>query len=149
MDLEFKNGIGMELGEFGYNHYSYKFNYYFWHESSYYNYKCICNISSVNFSPIKFKYTVRVCKNKLGIYVATGPSVEQWVDFSIDGNDYNGDIQKSFYYYWDIKTGITYRFIKLSIGTNFVLNKRLNIGAAVTNRIIDQDPYYLILSIML
>lgn len=155
MDLEFKNGIGMELGEFGYNLYSYKFNQYDIYDSSYSDHKHICNISSIYFSPIKLKYTVGVCKNKLGIYAATGLSLEQWVSFKDEyiGGDgviyYIGNTQKNLYYCWDIKLGMTYRFLKLSVGTNFILNKRLNIGTAATNNIIDQDPYYLVLSIML
>ncbi|MCQ2315176.1 MAG: VWA domain-containing protein [Bacteroidales bacterium] len=150
-DMSFKYGLGIEFADLG-------FAYYRGSKSeSYYGESLSIKATSLNayLSPIKFQYRYET-PSSFAVFAATGPALDFCLDYTVKYDYYNSyygygesfpesDIYKSLYLYWDLKGGVAYKFMKLTLGTSLRLNNvSKNGGTAKIGR-----PFYLMFSFVL
>ena len=134
-DMSFKYGLGIEFADLGFAYYRGSKN------ESYYGESMSIKATSLNvyLSPIKFQYRYET-PSSFAIFAATGPALDYCLDYTVKYDYYDSDygygtslsesdIYKSLYFYWDIKGGIAYKFMKLTLGTSL----RMNNVAKTTN----------------
>lgn len=142
-DMSFKKGLGIEFGDIGFAYYHSSTTKYITlgfdslHDSwtwgdgvldeYYYGY---ITATSVNLyaSPIKIQYRYET-PSSFAVFAVTGPAIDYLVDYSVKIQIIeNGDhlilsnIFNPICFYWDIKGGVAYRFIKLTAGTSLRMN---------------------------
>lgn len=143
-DMSFKYGLGIEFADLG-------FAYYRGSKSeSYYGESMSIKATSLNvyLSPIKFQYRYET-PSSFAIFAATGPALDYCLNYTVKydyydtyygyGESYSeSDIYKSLYFYWDIKGGVAYKFMKLTLGTSLRMN---NVAKTTNGDIIYPSDY--------
>ena len=143
-DMTFKYGLGIEFADLG-------FAYYRGSKSeSYYGVSMSIKATSLNIyvSPVKFQYRYEM-PSSFAVFAATGPALDYCVDYTIKedygyGESYTtSDIYKSTWFYWDLKGGVAYKFMKLTLGTSLRITdvSKYNDYTASIGR-----PFYLMFS---
>lgn len=123
-DMTFKYGLGIEFADLGFAYYSgsYKETY------GYYTYTAKATSLNIYVSPVKFQYRYEM-PSSFAVFAATGPALDYCVDYTIKEDIYDthygygesyttSDIYKSTWFYWDLKGGVAYKFMKLTLGTS-------------------------------
>lgn len=137
LDHSFKYGLGIEVCDLGFSYYRGSYTSY---SAEYIGEDTVSEIfkstaTSLNcyISPIKFQYRYET-PSTFAVFAATGPALDYCVDYSlqVEAAIYGpslitvtktiSDRYESLYFYWDIKGGIAYKFIKLTLGTSLRLN---------------------------
>jgi hypothetical protein len=127
-DHSFKYGLGIEFCDLG-------LAYYRGSDSEYYydgNLKTTAKSFNMYLSPIKFQYRYET-PSTFAVFAATGPALDFCIDHSVKYEYYDSyygggvtstesDIYKSLYFYWDLKGGVAYKFMKLTLGTSMRMN---------------------------
>lgn len=145
-DMSFKYGLGIEFADLGFAYYKETYN-------DDYNMGTIKATSlNIYVSPIKFQYRYDT-PSTFAFFAATGPALDYCVDYSVKYEDWNftsSDTYKSLYLYWDLKGGVAYKFMKLTLGTSLRMN---NVAKTTSGEYYPSDytakvgrPFYLMFS---
>ena len=105
---------------------------------------------NIYLSPIKLKCDL-FRTDYFRVFVATGPALDWCVYYTKSHNDYsNSNLPwKSLYVYWDIKGGVQYKSLKLSLGTSIGLNNVSDNSIYNVKSIKISRPFYIMLSYVL
>ena len=152
-DMSFKYGLGIEFADFGLSYYrgSRSYNNY---DEYIGTYTITHKATSFNLyaSPIKLQYRYEI-QSDLAVFAATGPALDYCLNYKVKieaNSSYYGyldsftesDFFKSLYLYWELKGGVSYKSLKLTLGTSLRLNNvSKNGGTAKIGR-----PFYLMFS---
>ena len=123
-DMTFKYGLGIEFADLGFAYYSGSYK----ETDGYYTYTAKATSLNIYVSPVKFQYRYEM-PSSFAVFAATGPALNYCVDYTIKEDIYNthygygesyttSDIYKSTWFYWDLKGGVAYKFMKLTLGTS-------------------------------
>ena len=143
-DMSFKYGLGIEFADLGFAYYRGSKN------ESYYGESMSIKATSLNvyLSPIKLQYRYET-PSSFAVFAATGPALDFCLDYTVKYDYYDSyygygesdsesDIYKSLYFYWDIKGGVAYKFMKLTLGTSLRMN---NVAKTTNGDIIYPSDY--------